>query len=65
LNASLSGQWKLPKERTLLFRVESNNLTNTPQFAEPGFTLTDPNFGVITNTLNDGRSFRFVLRLSF
>ncbi len=65
LNASLSGQWKLPKERALLFRVESNNLTNTPQFAEPGFTLTDPNFGVITNTLNDGRSFRFVLRLSF
>ncbi len=65
VNASASGQWQLPKERTLLFRVESNNLTNTAQFAEPGFNLTDPNFGVITNTLNDGRSFRFVLRLGF
>ena len=65
VNASASGQWQLPKERTLLFRVESNNLTNTAQFAEPGFNLTDSNFGVITNTLNDGRSFRFVLRLGF
>ena len=65
VNASLSGQWQLPKERALQLRVESNNLTNTAQFAEPGFTLTDSNFGVITNTLNDGRSFRLVLRLSF
>ena len=65
VNASASGQWQLAKERTLLFRVESNNLTNTAQFAEPGFNLTDPNFGVITNTLNDGRSFRFVLRFGF
>jgi hypothetical protein len=43
--------------------VESINLSNTPQFAEPGTTLTDPNFGVITNTLNDGRTFRVTLRL--
>jgi hypothetical protein len=65
VNASVSGQWRVWKERTLLLRMESNNLTNTAQFAEPGFNLTDPNFGVITNTLNDGRSFRFVLRLGF
>ncbi|MFN9458494.1 MAG: hypothetical protein ACK6D7_14115, partial [Acidobacteriota bacterium] len=53
------------KERTLAFRLESNNLTNSPQFAEPGTALTDPNFGMITNTLNDGRSFRFSLRFSY
>ncbi len=65
MNAGVSIDWPLAKERTLAFRVESNNLSNSPQFAEPGFALTDPNFGVITNTLNDGRSFRFSLRLSY
>ncbi len=65
MNAGVSVDWPLAKERTLAFRVESNNLSNSPQFAEPGFALTDPNFGVITNTLNDGRSFRFSLRLSY
>ncbi|MCS7024477.1 MAG: hypothetical protein NZV14_06725 [Bryobacteraceae bacterium] len=63
-NAGFTGQWGLPRDWKVTFRAESINLTNTPQFAEPGFTLTDPNFGVITNTLNDGRSFRFSLRLS-
>ncbi|MBL8231641.1 MAG: hypothetical protein JNL98_24300, partial [Bryobacterales bacterium] len=63
-NAGLTGQWPVRSEWTVAFRVESINLTNTPQFAEPGFTLTDPNFGVITNTLNDGRTFRMSLRVS-
>jgi hypothetical protein len=62
-NAGLTGQWALDRNRTLSLRVESINLSNTPQFAEPGTTLTDPNFGVITNTLNDGRTFRVTLRL--
>ncbi len=65
LNASLAGTWALPRETRLQFRVESINLSNTPQFAQPGNNLTDPNFGVITNTLNDGRTFRLVLQLSF
>jgi hypothetical protein len=65
VNSSLNIAWRLPAEKALTLRVDSNNLTNTPQFAEPGFALTDPNFGVITNTLNDGRSFRFTLRLAF
>ena len=47
------------------FRAESINLTNTPQFAEPGLSLAAPNFGQINNTLNDGRTFRFLLRLVF
>jgi len=62
-NGAVTGQWALGQEWAIAFRAESINLTNTPQFAEPGFTLTDPNFGVITNTLNDGRTLRFSLRL--
>ncbi|MBK7928386.1 MAG: hypothetical protein IPJ98_13100 [Bryobacterales bacterium] len=63
-NAGLTGQWAVRQDYTVALRVESINLTNTPQFAEPGISLTDPNFGVITNTLNDGRTFRFSLRVS-
>jgi hypothetical protein len=65
LNASLNADWSLLGDLKMNFRVESINLTNTPQFAEPGMSLTDPNFGVITNTLNDGRAFRLQLRFSF
>lgn len=46
-------------------RAESVNFFNTPQFAGPGDNLASPNFGQITNTLNDGRTFRFTLRLGF
>ena len=49
----------------LTFRAESVNLFNTPQFAEPGFELANANFGHITNTLNDGRTFRFHLQLAW
>ena len=55
VNASISRPWSLGSERQLLFRAESINLFNTPQFAEPGRDLVNPNFGQITNTLNDGR----------
>ncbi len=64
-NAGLGSTWSLQGDRRLTFRAEAVNLTNTPQFAEPGFSLTDANFGVITNTLNDGRTVRFQLGLSF
>jgi len=65
INGSLSRSWPIGSEQTLLFRAESINFFNTPQFAEPGRDLTSPNFGRITNTLNDGRTFRFLLRLAF
>jgi hypothetical protein len=64
-NASLSSDWSLVRDMRLTMRLESINLSNTPQFAEPGTSLTDPNFGAITNTLNDGRTFRVQLRLGF
>jgi hypothetical protein len=65
LNASLGRTWTLPQDWNMTIRAEAINLSNTPQFAEPGLSLTAPNFGQITNTLNDGRTFRFLLRLGF
>jgi hypothetical protein len=65
LNAGLSRNWSLGGDNSLLLRAESINLFNTPQFAEPGRQLTTPDFGQITNTLNDGRTFRFRLEVGF
>ncbi len=65
INLSLSRSWPLGADRAIDFRAESINLFNSPQFAEPGRNLTSPDFGQITNTLNDGRTFRFLLQLSF
>lgn len=65
INMALSKQWALLGDTSLVFRAESLNLLNHPQFAEPGRQLTSPNFGQITNTLNDGRAFRFGVELGF
>ena len=65
VNAAIARSWKLGGDRSLTARAESINLFNTPQFAQPGSELTSPNFGLITNTLNDGRTIRFLLRLAF
>jgi hypothetical protein len=65
VNASLTRTWSFKHDWRVTFRAESNNLFNTPQFAEPGFELANPNFGAITNTLNDGRTFKFALQLGW
>ena len=65
LNVSLWRPFQIGQDRRLMLRAESINFTNTPQFAEPGSRMTAPDFGYITNTLNDGRLFRFVLELDF
>jgi hypothetical protein len=65
VNAALSRAWEFGTGMSLSLRAESINLFNTPQFAEPGVELSSPNFGQITNTLNDGRTFRFTLRFSY
>ena len=65
VNLSLARSWALGADKAIDFRAESINFFNSPQFAEPGFNLTSPNFGQITNTLNDGRTFRFLLQFSF
>ncbi len=65
VNAQLSRAWAFKRDLRLTFRAESNNLFNTPQFAEPGFELANPNFGAITNTLNEGRTFKFTVLLGW
>ncbi len=65
VNLALSRRFALRSDASLRFQVESLNLLNHAQFEEPGTTLTDSNFGQITNTLNDGRTFQFTLALSF
>ena len=65
VNFALSRRFVLKGDTTLRFQAESLNLFNHAQFEEPGTTLTDTNFGQITNTLNDGRTFQFTLGLSF
>jgi len=65
VNAALERMWRLAPELSLRFRAESINFLNTLQFAEPSFNLVSPSFGAITNTLNDGRVFRFRLQLQF
>ena len=65
VNAALSKDWALGGDAQIELLAEALNLFNHPQFAEPGRELTSPNFGQITNTLNDGRAFKFSLQLSF
>ena len=65
VNAMLARSFNVGGERQLTLRAESINLLNTAQFAEPGQYLANEDFGHITNTLNDGRAFRFLVRLEF
>lgn len=65
VNASLSRTLPVFSDKRLTFRAESINFLNTPQFAEPGYEAANPNFGQITNTLNDGRTFRFQLQFGW
>jgi hypothetical protein len=65
LNASVRRTFTVTAEKKLTLRAESINLFNTPQFAEPGAELANPNFGAITNTLNDGRTVRFAAQFAW
>jgi len=47
------------------FRTEFFNLFNRVQFADPGTTLGNPQFGIVTSTQNLPRLVQFGLRLNF
>ena len=49
---------------SVAFRAEAIKLLHA-RFAEPAIDLTSPASGKIDNTLHDGRTFRFTLRLQF
>jgi hypothetical protein len=65
VNAALARRFTMVKEKSLELRVESVNLFNTAQFAAPGALLANPDFGMITNTLNEGRTFRILVSFAF
>ena len=65
VNASLARTWTMNSHLRFTLRGESINLLNTPQFAEPGSQLGTPEFAHITNTLNDGRTFRFLIQFGW
>ena len=64
-NAALSKQYRIGAhgERTIALRGEAFNLTNHPQFDAPLYMLTNPSFGQVTNTLNNGRVLQLGIRL--
>lgn len=49
----------------LQFRTEFFNIFNRVQFGPPGQALGNPQFGVISSTINQPRLIQFALRLSF
>jgi len=66
VNMALSKRWMIASEKSLLFRVESLNFLNHPQFDVAGHDLaSEEHFGEITNTMNDGRAFQFAVQFSF
>src|SRR5262249_48054759 len=50
---------------SLQFRAEFYNLFNRVQFDLPGQALGTPQFGVVTNQVNDPRLLQFALKLMF
>jgi hypothetical protein len=65
LDASLFRQFALSERFNLQFRAEAFNLPNTPQFNNPGNSITSANFGMITSAKPAERQLRFGLRLGF
>jgi len=65
VNASVARAFAWNGSKRITLRAESVNLLNTPQFAGPGVELANGNFGQITNTLNEGRTFRASLQFAW
>jgi Carboxypeptidase regulatory-like domain len=62
---ALLKNFKLTESKTLQFRAESFNLTNTPTFSAPGSDINAASGGVVTSTLNAAREIQFALKLYF
>jgi hypothetical protein len=66
-DASIFKDFALTERLKLQARIESFNLTNTPNFAAPGATLGTPTYGVVTSTRTGStpRQLQAALRLTF
>jgi len=62
LNADARGHFR-PDE--IQFRAEFFNVLNTPQFFIPNRTLGVPQFGSITDVVNNSRQIQFALKFIF
>ncbi len=57
--------WNAAETAKLEFRAEMFNVWNHPQYADPGTTLGDANFGQITGLGINPREIQFGLRIEF
>ncbi len=62
---ALHRDFKLAEKKTLQFRWEVFNLTNTVQFGLPDTSISNTSVGAITTLAGDARIMQFALRLSF
>jgi hypothetical protein len=54
LNASLFKNFRITEHFHAELRLETFNLTNTPEFSNPGTSITSSTFGVVTGTVGSG-----------
>jgi hypothetical protein len=67
LNASLLKDFSIVDRLRMQFRAEFFNLTNTPNFGQPGNGLTTGQFGFVSATAGNmnPRQMQFALKLHF
>lgn len=65
LDFSVFRNFDIVERLHLQFRGEFFNVFNHTNFANPGSTLGNPNFGVITSTANGPRTIQVALKLTF
>jgi hypothetical protein len=65
LDLSIFKNFKFTESKNLQFRVESFNLTNTPQFGLPNSAVGSPAAGTITSLVGNPRQVQLALRFAF
>ena len=65
VDVSVSKMTRLTAGRSVEFRIEAYNVTNTPTFRNPGRNISAANFGQITRTRGGPRVIQLGLKLRF
>jgi hypothetical protein len=53
------------EDHRIMLRIEAFNSLNTPEFSNPGNTLSNSTFGVVTSTKIDNRDVQLSLKYVF